>query len=77
MEKHYKCTQKNLDDLASFMNERWHGMFPVCWGETLVEVQFTSWLYKGVLGIDREPERHEENLFNNVAARETCKNMKP
>lgn len=77
LERHYKCTQKNLDDLASFMNERWHGMFPVCWGETLVEVQFTSWLYRGVLGIEHEPERHEENLYNNVATQEACKNGKP
>lgn len=77
LERHYKCTQRNLDDLASFMNERWHGMYPVCWGETLVEVQFTSWLYRGVLGIDHEPEQHEENLYNNVATREACEKEKP
>lgn len=56
LERHDKCTQRSLDDLAAFMNERWHGMFPVCWGETLCEVQFTSWLYQGVLGIDHEPK---------------------
>lgn len=54
LERHDRCTQRSLDDLAAFMNERWHGMYPVCWGETLVEVQFTSWLYQGVLGIDHE-----------------------
>lgn len=54
LERHDKCTQRSLDDLAAFMNERWHGMYPVCWGETLVEVQFTSWLYQGVLGLDHE-----------------------
>lgn len=62
LEKHDKCTQRSLDDLASFMNERWHGMFPVCWGETLCETQFTSWLYQGVCGLDREPSAHEEKL---------------
>ncbi len=41
------------------MNERWHGMFPVCWGETLVEVQFTSWLYQGVLGLDPDDIKSE------------------
>lgn len=51
LENHYKCTRKSLADLASFMNERWHGMYPVCWGETLVETQFTSWLYQGVMGL--------------------------
>ncbi len=58
LERHEKCAQRSLDDLAAFMNERWHGMFPVCWGETLCEVQFTSWLYQGVLGLDHEPERN-------------------
>lgn len=51
LERHDKCTQKAIDDLVSFMNERWHGMYPVCWGETLCEVQFTSWLYQGVMGL--------------------------
>lgn len=57
LERHDHCTQRSLDDLASFMQERWHGMFPVCWGETLCEVQFTSWLYKGVLGLDPEDSK--------------------
>ncbi|MDE5975824.1 MAG: anaerobic glycerol-3-phosphate dehydrogenase subunit A, partial [Muribaculaceae bacterium] len=52
LERHDKCTQRSLDDLASFLDERWHGMYPVCWGETLVEIQFTSWLYEGVCGLD-------------------------
>ncbi|MDE6393287.1 MAG: anaerobic glycerol-3-phosphate dehydrogenase subunit A [Muribaculaceae bacterium] len=52
LERHDRCTQRTLDDLAWFMNERWHGMSPVCWGETLCEVQFSSWLYQGVLGLD-------------------------
>jgi glycerol-3-phosphate dehydrogenase len=59
LERHDKCTQRSIDDLASFMNERWHGMFPVCWGETLVEVQFTSWLYQGVLGLDPDDIKSE------------------
>ena len=54
LERHDRCTQRSLDYLAAFMNELWHGMYPVCWGETLVEVQFTSWLYQGVLGLDHE-----------------------
>lgn len=51
LERHDGCTRGNLSDLESFMNERWHGMYPVCWGETLCEVQFTSWLYQGVMGL--------------------------
>ncbi len=52
LERHDKCTRRSLQDLASFMNERWHGMYPVCWGESLVESQFTAWLYEGVCGLD-------------------------
>lgn len=62
LEAHDHCTRKRLDDLASFMEERWHGMFPVCWGESLVESQFTAWLYQGVMGLDRHPSSHEEMI---------------
>ena len=47
------CTAKALEDLAVFMNERWKGMHPVAWGETLSEAQFTSWIYEGVCGLSR------------------------
>jgi glycerol-3-phosphate dehydrogenase len=33
------------------MNERWKGMYPVAWGETLREGEFTQWIYKAVLGL--------------------------
>lgn len=46
-----RCADRALDDLASFINERWKGMSPVGWGETTVEVQFMSWLYEGVGGL--------------------------
>lgn len=42
-----------LCDLNSFVNERWKGMMPVAWGQTLVEAQFMSWIYEGLCGIDR------------------------
>lgn len=59
LERHDKCTQRSLDDLSYFMNERWHGMYPVCWGETLCEVQFTSWLYQGVMGLSECPGKEQ------------------
>ena len=40
-----------LGDLARFINERWKGMQPVAWGQTLVEAQFMAWLYRGVCGL--------------------------
>ena len=57
-----ECTDRALKDLSTFLNERWKGMYPVAWGETLVETQFTSWLYEGVLGLDRPEGIHEEEL---------------
>lgn len=44
--------QESLDDMRSFIYERWRGMMPVAWGSTLVEMQFMSWLYQGVCGLD-------------------------
>lgn len=41
-----------LRDLCNFLNERWKGMLPVAWGQTLVEAQFSSWLYQGVCGLN-------------------------
>ncbi len=51
--KHNHCAERGLRDLATFINERWKGMKPVAWGESLVEAQFMSWLYEGVCGLDK------------------------
>ena len=53
------CADRTLSDLASFLGERWKGMYPVAWGETLVENQFTSWLYNGVCGINQMVEKKD------------------
>ena len=42
-----------LCDLSTFINERWKGMMPVAWGQTLVEAQFMSWIYEGLCGINQ------------------------
>ena len=55
-----RCADRAIQDLATFLNERWKGMYPVAWGETLVETQFTSWLYESVCGLDRGDDHHEE-----------------
>ena len=53
------CARKSVEDLATFMNERWKGMFPVSWGDTLSEAQFTSWIYEGVCGLDTFDKKEE------------------
>ncbi len=39
-------------DLASFLDERWKGMRPVAWGDTLREAQLTATIYEGLCGLD-------------------------
>ena len=46
-----KSQEDVLADVASFVNERWRGVRPVAWGESLVEAQFTRWFYEGVCGL--------------------------
>ena len=49
--KAHGCADRARADLKDFMNERWKGMYPVAWGETLREGEFTQWIYKAVLGL--------------------------
>lgn len=67
-EKGRYCTRRAKQDLTDFLNERWKGMAPVAWGDTLRESEFTMWLYDGVCGLannhsvksDAESVRHSE-----------------
>ncbi len=47
---------RTKDDLASFLQERWKGMSSIAWGETINEIQFTSWIYKGIY--DLKPDNN-------------------
>lgn len=51
---HTKKVKEAKDDLAHFMQERWKGMYPIAWGDTINEIQFTSWIYEGVYGLKPE-----------------------
>ncbi len=33
------------EDLKAFMNERWKGIYPICWGDSLRENEYTQWIY--------------------------------
>lgn len=50
------CTKRAQEDLATFLNERWKGMMPVAWGDTLRESEFSQWLYGGVCGLTAKQE---------------------
>jgi len=47
LEKKYGCADRRLNDIRDFVNERWKGMMPVAWGDSLAEAQFMTWLYAG------------------------------
>ena len=47
-----KRTPKDtVADVAAFIDERWHGMYPVAWGATLSEAHLTSHIYQDLCGI--------------------------
>lgn len=48
------CARKAKADLVSFLNERWKGMGPIAWGDTLRESEYTTWVYESVCGLSDE-----------------------
>ena len=45
------CTKSAKEDLAYFLNERWKGIYPIAWGDTLRESEYTNWVYESVCGL--------------------------
>ena len=56
---HKSCTRRAKEDLSSFLNERWKGMAPIAWGDTLRESEYTSWVYEGVCGLTWSQKQEE------------------
>lgn len=50
-----------IADLKSFLQERWKGILPVAWGRALVESYFTSWIYEGVCGLEKQNSNEPNN----------------
>ncbi len=50
----HKCADRAKSDLKNFVNERWKGMYPICWGDTLRESEYSQWIYSGVCGLEDE-----------------------
>ncbi|MBD5317082.1 MAG: anaerobic glycerol-3-phosphate dehydrogenase subunit A [Bacteroides sp.] len=65
LDKADHCAERSLSDLCSFVSERWKGMYPVAWGDTVSEIQFTQWIYSGVAGLDEFlRDRDTEHLLH-------------
>lgn len=56
---HKYCTKRAKEDLASFLNERWKGMAPIAWGDTLRESEYTAWIYESVCGLSLAQKQEE------------------
>lgn len=52
----HKCTERAKNDLKSFVNERWKGMYPICWGDTLRESEYSQWIYSGVCALESDSD---------------------
>ena len=51
------CARKAKADLVSFLDERWKGMAPIAWGDTLRESEYTTWVYESVCGLSDETQK--------------------
>lgn len=54
MVKAHNCADKAKADMEDFIQERWKGMNPIAWGDTMNEAQFMSWIYEGVCGLGND-----------------------
>jgi glycerol-3-phosphate dehydrogenase len=54
------CSQKAISQLTSFLNERWKGVFPIAWGDTLRESEYTSWVYESICGLSTNGSEENE-----------------
>jgi glycerol-3-phosphate dehydrogenase, anaerobic, A subunit len=51
------CARRAKADLVRFLNERWKGMEPIAWGDTLRESEYTTWVYESICGLTDETEK--------------------
>lgn len=52
-------SERSKDDLAMFLDERWKGVYPISWGDSLRESEYASWVYENVCGLNL-PENKKE-----------------
>ncbi|MBQ7940917.1 MAG: anaerobic glycerol-3-phosphate dehydrogenase subunit A [Muribaculaceae bacterium] len=62
MVKAHNCAEKAKTDMADFIQERWKGMNPIAWGDTMNEAQFMSWIYEGVCGLNTDVNHKTKDM---------------
>jgi glycerol-3-phosphate dehydrogenase len=45
------CSKRAKEELSSFLNERWKGVYPIAWGDTLREIVYTAWVDASIGGL--------------------------
>ncbi len=53
--------EQSINQLSQFLNERWKGIRPVAWGNTLRESEFTNWVYQGLCGLTADDNQEEHD----------------
>lgn len=51
------CPTREKEELIAFLNERWKGVKPIAWGDSLRESQYASWVYESVCGLGDENKK--------------------
>lgn len=54
------CPTREKEELIAFLNERWKGVKPIAWGDSLRESQYASWVYESVCGLGDENKNKEQ-----------------
>ena len=62
MTKAHNCADKAKADMVDFVQERWKGMNPIAWGDTMSEAHFMSWIYEGVCGLNEDINRKSDDV---------------
>lgn len=54
------CPTREKEELIAFLNERWKGIKPIAWGDSLRESQYASWVYESVCGLGDENKNKKQ-----------------
>ena len=54
---------QSIEQLSTFLNERWKGVQPIAWGDALRESEFTRWVYQGLCGLEKQAPAHPYTLL--------------
>jgi len=51
---------ESMDMIKDFLEERWKGIKPVLWGDSLRESELTYWIYTNLFGLDKAVEDNDQ-----------------